>query len=233
MSDDNIWTDEWDAGEDWSGGGAKSKRLRPRRGARRHGLRARFRQLRRVPLPPRGRGDARRPRRRDDDEDGGRRAARPTRRGRDVPGRPRRSARLIATTATETCRYLMTSTHPSPEVRGVSRARPDHGTGRDRFADRANGIWLLYDVRRDGQRVRAALVSVRRRRRSPGDRPGPRLGAPGAGAAALRRAGTPGLSRGIDGGQRAPLHTSRLRAAGRDRDPRRAARVRPMWREPR
>ena len=27
MSDDNIWTDEWDAGEDWSGGGAKSKRL--------------------------------------------------------------------------------------------------------------------------------------------------------------------------------------------------------------
>src|SRR4029077_3945991 len=27
MSDDNIWTDDWDAGEDWSGGGAKSKRL--------------------------------------------------------------------------------------------------------------------------------------------------------------------------------------------------------------
>jgi uncharacterized cupin superfamily protein len=27
MSDDNIWTDEWDPGEDWSGGGGKSKRL--------------------------------------------------------------------------------------------------------------------------------------------------------------------------------------------------------------
>jgi uncharacterized cupin superfamily protein len=27
MSDDNIWTDEWDEGEDWSGGGAKAKRL--------------------------------------------------------------------------------------------------------------------------------------------------------------------------------------------------------------
>jgi uncharacterized cupin superfamily protein len=27
MSDHNIWTDAWDPGEDWSGGGAKSKRL--------------------------------------------------------------------------------------------------------------------------------------------------------------------------------------------------------------
>ena len=27
MSDDNIWTDEWDDGEDWSGGSSKSKRL--------------------------------------------------------------------------------------------------------------------------------------------------------------------------------------------------------------
>jgi uncharacterized cupin superfamily protein len=27
MSDDNIWTDDWDSGEDWSGGGSKSKRL--------------------------------------------------------------------------------------------------------------------------------------------------------------------------------------------------------------
>ena len=27
MSDDNIWTDAWDEGEDWSGGGAKAKRL--------------------------------------------------------------------------------------------------------------------------------------------------------------------------------------------------------------
>jgi len=27
MSDDNIWTDEWDPGEDWSGGGARAKRL--------------------------------------------------------------------------------------------------------------------------------------------------------------------------------------------------------------
>ena len=27
MGDDNIWTDEWDEGEDWSGGGAKAKRL--------------------------------------------------------------------------------------------------------------------------------------------------------------------------------------------------------------
>jgi len=27
MSDDNIWSDEWDEGEDWSGGGARAKRL--------------------------------------------------------------------------------------------------------------------------------------------------------------------------------------------------------------
>jgi uncharacterized cupin superfamily protein len=27
MSDENIWTDDWDEGEDWSGGGAKTKRL--------------------------------------------------------------------------------------------------------------------------------------------------------------------------------------------------------------
>jgi uncharacterized cupin superfamily protein len=27
MSDDNIWSDAWDPGEDWSGGGARSKRL--------------------------------------------------------------------------------------------------------------------------------------------------------------------------------------------------------------
>ncbi len=27
MSDDNIWTDEWDPGEDWSGGGGRGKRL--------------------------------------------------------------------------------------------------------------------------------------------------------------------------------------------------------------
>jgi len=25
--DDNVWTDAWDAGDDWSGGGARSKRL--------------------------------------------------------------------------------------------------------------------------------------------------------------------------------------------------------------
>jgi uncharacterized cupin superfamily protein len=27
MSDNNIWSDEWDPGEDWSGGGARFKRL--------------------------------------------------------------------------------------------------------------------------------------------------------------------------------------------------------------
>jgi uncharacterized cupin superfamily protein len=27
MSDDNIWADDWDEGEDWSGGGGKAKRL--------------------------------------------------------------------------------------------------------------------------------------------------------------------------------------------------------------
>jgi uncharacterized cupin superfamily protein len=27
MSDSNIWSEEWDSGEDWSGGGARSKRL--------------------------------------------------------------------------------------------------------------------------------------------------------------------------------------------------------------
>ena len=27
MSDDNIWTEQWDPGEDWSGGGGRSKRL--------------------------------------------------------------------------------------------------------------------------------------------------------------------------------------------------------------
>lgn len=27
MADDNIWSDEWDSGDDWSGGGGASKRL--------------------------------------------------------------------------------------------------------------------------------------------------------------------------------------------------------------
>jgi uncharacterized cupin superfamily protein len=27
VGNDNIWTEDWDEGEDWSGGGAKSKRL--------------------------------------------------------------------------------------------------------------------------------------------------------------------------------------------------------------
>jgi uncharacterized cupin superfamily protein len=27
MSDNNIWSDQWDRGEDWSGGGARTKRL--------------------------------------------------------------------------------------------------------------------------------------------------------------------------------------------------------------
>ena len=27
MSDENVWSDDWDATDDWSGGGAKSKRL--------------------------------------------------------------------------------------------------------------------------------------------------------------------------------------------------------------
>ena len=27
MSDDNVWSADWDPGEDWSGGGARSKRL--------------------------------------------------------------------------------------------------------------------------------------------------------------------------------------------------------------
>jgi uncharacterized cupin superfamily protein len=27
MGDDNVWTDDWDEGEDWSGGGSRSKRL--------------------------------------------------------------------------------------------------------------------------------------------------------------------------------------------------------------
>jgi uncharacterized cupin superfamily protein len=27
MTDNNIWTDQWDPGEDWSGGGSRSKRL--------------------------------------------------------------------------------------------------------------------------------------------------------------------------------------------------------------
>jgi uncharacterized cupin superfamily protein len=27
VSDDNVWSDAWDPGEDWSGGGARSKRL--------------------------------------------------------------------------------------------------------------------------------------------------------------------------------------------------------------
>ena len=27
MSEDNVWTQDWDEGEDWSGGGSKAKRL--------------------------------------------------------------------------------------------------------------------------------------------------------------------------------------------------------------
>ena len=27
MSEDNIWTEAWDEGEDWSGGGSRQRRL--------------------------------------------------------------------------------------------------------------------------------------------------------------------------------------------------------------
>ncbi len=50
----NIWTDEWDATDDWSGGGAKSKHLvdrGPLLGASLYELGAG--ELRRLPLPPR------------------------------------------------------------------------------------------------------------------------------------------------------------------------------------
>lgn len=30
MSDDNVWSSEWEPSEDWSGGGGRSKRLSPR-----------------------------------------------------------------------------------------------------------------------------------------------------------------------------------------------------------
>jgi uncharacterized cupin superfamily protein len=30
MAEENIWSDDWDADDDWSGGGAKSRRLVPR-----------------------------------------------------------------------------------------------------------------------------------------------------------------------------------------------------------
>src|SRR5215204_4896670 len=47
MSDNNIWSDDWDPGEDWSGGGA-----------RRECVRARAWELGAIPLPPRVRGAA-------------------------------------------------------------------------------------------------------------------------------------------------------------------------------
>ena len=143
----NIWADEWDATDDWSGGGAKSKRLVGQRpAARRKPLRARPGQLRRLPLPPRLGGAPDRAARAADVARPRRRAA--TRRGRSraLPARARTARTVCATSTDELVRYVVAGIRVSPEVaeypdvkKITAQARTDSQTG--------ERLWLIHDAR--------------------------------------------------------------------------------------
>ena len=144
MSDENAWTDEWDATDDWSGGGAKSKRLPrgPGLGASvyelgpgnsvvyhfHHGMEELLVVLRGTPT-------LRTP-------DGERRLEE----GESVyfPVGPD-GAHALRNDTEEPARYLMASTRPSPEVAEY----PDHGQiTAQAFTASQTGerLWLIHDV---------------------------------------------------------------------------------------
>jgi uncharacterized cupin superfamily protein len=144
MSDTNVWSDTWDAGEDWSGGGALSKRL-PRGdvlGATvyelgpgnfavyhfHHGAEELMIVLRGSPTVRTAEGD------------------RVLEEGAVVHFPPGPSgAHGIRNETDEPVRYVMVSDHPSPEVAEY----PDLGqiTAQARTGSQTGErLWLVYDV---------------------------------------------------------------------------------------
>jgi uncharacterized cupin superfamily protein len=144
MSDDNVWTGDWDEGEDWSGGGARQKRLP--RGANlgatvyelgpgnwvpfhfHHGAEELLVVLRGTPTLRTG--------------DGERRLSE----GEVVYFQPGQDGAHGVTSETgEPVRYLMASTLPSPEVAEypdlrqlTAQARTGSQTG--------ERLWVIHDV---------------------------------------------------------------------------------------
>jgi uncharacterized cupin superfamily protein len=144
MSDDNIWTDQWDAGVDWSGGGSRSKRL-----SRGDGLGASVYELgpgnwvpfhfhhgaEELLIVLRGRPTLR-------TQDGSRELGD----GEAVffPVGPA-GAHGLANETNESVRYVMASTLPSPEVAEY----PDHRqiTAQARTGSQTGEtLWLIHEV---------------------------------------------------------------------------------------
>jgi uncharacterized cupin superfamily protein len=148
MSDDNVWSAEWDQGEDWSGGGVRAKRL-----PRGEQLGATVYEL--------GSGnfcvyhfhhaaeellvvlDGEMTMKTDDGE-------RLVRRGEVVvfPTGPA-GAHGFRNDGHEPCRYLMASTHPSPEVveyPELGQITVQAGTA----SQTGERLWLIHDVPQDG-----------------------------------------------------------------------------------
>ncbi len=148
MRDDNIWTDDWDAGEDWSGGGIKARRLPraevlgatvyelgPSNFAVYHFHHAAEEML--VVL------DGEMTMKTEDGEQ-------LVRRGEVVmfPVGPA-GAHGFRNDSDGACRYLMTSTHPSPEV--VEYPELGQITAQAATASQTGErLWLLHDVPQDG-----------------------------------------------------------------------------------
>jgi uncharacterized cupin superfamily protein len=144
MSDHNIWTDRWDPGEDWSGGGARAKRLPrgPNLGSTvyelgpgnwvpfhfHHGSEELLIVLRGRPTLRTGDGE----RRLDEGE------------AVYFPPGPD-GAHAVSNDTDEPVRYVMASTRPSPEVAEypdlkqiTAQARTGSQTGEQ--------LWLIHDV---------------------------------------------------------------------------------------
>jgi uncharacterized cupin superfamily protein len=145
---DNIWTDDWDEGEDWSGGGSKSKRL-----PRGEQLGATVYEL--------GPGnfvvyhfhhaaeemlvvlDGELVMKTEEGE-------RVVRRGEVVvfPTGPA-GAHAFRNDGEATCRYLMASTHPSPEVveyPELGQIAAQAGTA----SQTGERLWFVYDLPKEG-----------------------------------------------------------------------------------
>lgn len=148
MRDDNLWTDAWDDGEDWSGGGSKAKRL-----PRADQLGATVYEL--------GPGnfvvyhfhhaaeemlfvlDGEMTMKTDEGE-------RVVRRGEVVifPVGPA-GAHGFRNEGGETCRYVMASTHPSPEVVEYPELGQITAQGASR-SQTGERLWFVHDVPKDG-----------------------------------------------------------------------------------
>jgi uncharacterized cupin superfamily protein len=146
MSDDNIWTSEWDGGEDWSGGGGNAKRL-PR--AERPGATV-------YEISP-GNFDPYHFHHASEEmlivldgemtmktEEG----ARTVRRGRDLPGRACRRP-WLRNAGEGPCRYLMASSRRLPEVAEYPELGQIAVQGPS-ASQTGEGLWFIYDVPKPG-----------------------------------------------------------------------------------